>query len=228
MFKKSIVLADSSTIGRIGLNAIINQMDGFDVVGEAEDSDEALSLIEANVPHIVIIDFLSDGFDIETVVEIRRRFPKLMLLAITPLQSGATFINALRAGIDSYIKKSCDRPEVVDAIETTSEGTSFYCGKILEKIRKESIDIYDLEVVDFSCDAIELSRREKEVLRLIADGHTNGKIAELLFLSSHTVTTHRKNIMQKLGIKNTAGIVMYAVKSGIVSPNKFLFHTENQ
>ena len=73
MFKKSIVLADSSTIGRIGLNAIINQMDGFDVVGEAEDSYEALSLIEANVPHIVIIDFLSDGFDIETVVEIRRR-----------------------------------------------------------------------------------------------------------------------------------------------------------
>jgi DNA-binding NarL/FixJ family response regulator len=223
MLKKSILIADSSTIGRIGLNAIINTMDGYDVGGEAENSEEVFALIEKNIPHIVIIDFLSDGFDIETVVEIRRNYPKVMLLAITPLQSGATLTNALRAGIDSYIKKSCDIPEVIDAIEKTSEGTSFYCGKILKKIRQESIDINDLETVDFSCDAIGLSKREKEVLGLIAEGYTNAKIAELLFLSSHTVTTHRKNIMHKLGVRNTAGIVMYAVKSGIVSPNKFLF-----
>ena len=95
--------------------------------------------------------------------------------------------------------------------------------KILKKIRQESIDINDLETVNFSCDAIGLSKREKEVLGLIAEGYTNAKIAELLFLSSHTVTTHRKNIMHKLGVRNTAGIVMYAVKSCIVSPNKFLF-----
>ena len=223
MVNKSIIIADSSTIGRIGLNAIINTMEGFVVVGEAENSKEVFTLIEKNVPHIVIIDFLSDGFDIETVAGIRRSYPKVMLLAITPLQSGATLTSALRAGIDSYIKRSCDMPEVIDAIETTSEGNSFYCGKILEKVRKESIDINDLEVMDFSCDAIGLSKREKEVLCLIAEGHTNGKVAELLFLSSHTVTTHRKNIMQKLGVRNTAGIVMYAVKSGIVSPNRLLF-----
>lgn len=223
MLKKSIIIADSSTIGRIGLKAIIDTMDGYDVEGEAENSEEVFVLIEKNAPHIVIIDFLSDGFDIETVVEIRRSYPKVMLLAITPLQSGATLTSALRAGIDSYIKKSCDIPEVIDAIEKTSEGTSFYCGKILKKIRKESIDINDLKVMDFSCDAIGLSKREKEVLGMIAEGHTNTKIAELLFLSAHTVTTHRKNIMHKLGVKNTAGIVMYAVKSGVVSPNRFLF-----
>ena len=77
--------------------------------------------------------------------------------------------------------------------------------------------------IDLSCDAVALSRREKEILTLISEGLTNSKIAEMLFLSSHTITTHRKNIMSKLGVKNTAGIVMYAVKSGIVSPNKFLF-----
>ena len=129
---------------------------------------------------------------------------------------------SVRAGIDSYIKKSCDIPEVVDAIESTSKGKSFYCGKILEKIRKESIDISEMNNIDLSCDAVALSRREKEILTLISEGLTNSKIAEILFLSSHTITTHRKNIMSKLS-KNTAGIVMYAVKSGIVSPNKFLF-----
>ncbi|PCJ81393.1 MAG: hypothetical protein COA49_04655 [Bacteroidetes bacterium] len=227
MSNKSIIIADSSTVGRLGLNAIINQMQGFDVVGEAEDSSEVLELIAVNSPDIVIIDFLSDGFGIDTVVNIRRNNPKILLLAITPLQSGSTLISALRAGIDSYIKKSCDMPEVIDAIKSTAEGTSFYCGQILEKIRKESIDISDLEVVDFSCEAVGLSRRENEVLSLISEGYTNTKIAKILFISSHTVTTHRKNIMFKLGVKNTAGIVMYAVKSGIVSPNKFLFHSDS-
>lgn len=219
----SIIIADSSTVSRLGINAIVNQMDGYIVVGEADNSEDVFDLIISQSPDIVIIDFLSDYFDIETVINIKRRFPKLFLLAITPLQHGNTLINALRAGIDSYIKKSCDMPEVVEAIETTSKGKSFYCGKILEKIRKESIDISDMNSVDLTCDAIVLSRREKEILTLITEGLTNSKIAELLFLSSHTVTTHRKNIMSKLGVKNTAGIVMYAVKYGIVSPNKFLF-----
>ena len=219
----SIIIADSSTISRLGLNAIINQMDGFIVVGEAENSRSVLDLIIVKSPDLVIIDFLSDDFDIETVMNIKRKFPKLFLLGITPLQNGNTLINALRAGIDSYIKKSCDIPEVVDAIESTSKGKSFYCGKILEKIRKESIDISEMNNIDLSCDAVALSRREKEILTLISEGLTNSKIAEILFLSSHTITTHRKNIMSKLGVKNTAGIVMYAVKSGIVSPNKFLF-----
>jgi DNA-binding NarL/FixJ family response regulator len=192
-------------------------------VGEADNSKSVLDLIIVKSPDLVIIDFLSDDFDIETVMNIKRKFPKLFLLGITPLQNGNTLINALRAGIDSYIKKSCDIPEVVDAIESTSKGKSFYCGKILEKIRKESIDISEMNNIDLSCDAVALSRREKEILTLISEGLTNSKIAEILFLSSHTITTHRKNIMSKLGVKNTAGIVMYAVKSGIVSPNKFLF-----
>ena len=223
MLMKSIIIADSSTIGRIGLKAIIDKMDGYDVLGEADNSEQVFVLIEKNTPHIVIIDFLSDDFDIETVITIKRNFPKLFLLGITPLQNGNTLINALRTGIDSYIKKSCDIPEVVDAIESTSKGKSFYCGKILEKIRKESIDVSEMNNIDLSCDAVALSRREREILSLISEGLTNSKIAELLFLSSHTITTHRKNIMSKLGVKNTAGIVMYAVKSGIVSPNKFLF-----
>lgn len=219
----SIIIADSSTISRLGLNAIINQMDGFIVVGEADNSKSVLDLIIVKSPDLVIIDFLSDDFDIETVMNIKRKFPKLFLLGITPLQNGNTLINALRAGIDSYIKKSCDIPEVVDAIKSTSKGKSFYCGKILEKIRKESIDISEMNNIDLPCDAVALSRREKEILTLISEGLTNSKIAEMLFLSSHTITTHRKNIMSKLGVKNTAGIVMYAVKSGIVSPHKFLF-----
>ncbi|MDP4588684.1 MAG: LuxR C-terminal-related transcriptional regulator, partial [Flavobacteriales bacterium] len=85
------------------------------------------------------------------------------------------------------------------------------------------IDVHDLNLLQVSCEPVSLSARELEVITLIAEGHTNTQIADKLFLSSHTITTHRKNIMQKLGVNNTAAIVMYAVKSGLVSPNKFLF-----
>ena len=221
---KSIIIADSSTIGKIGLRAVIDKLDGFQVINEVETSSELLESYNTSNPDLVIIDFLSEGFDIDVIVKIKREYVGSKILAVTPMQSSQTFIHAMRAGVDSYIKKSCDLQEITDAIKITSNGTSFFCGKILEEIRKASIDVDDLSNVDeFPCDAIELSKREKEVLYLISEGNTNSEIADILFLSSHTVTTHRKNIMIKLGVKNTAGIVMYAVKSGLVSPNKFLF-----
>ena len=221
---KSIILADSSTIGKIGLRAVIDKLDGFHVINEVENSSELLESYNTSKPDLIIIDFLSEGFDIDVIVKIKREYIDSKILAVTPMQSSQTFVHAMRAGVDSYIKKSCDLQEITDAIKITSNGTSFFCGKILEEIRKASIEVDNLSNVDeLPCDAVELSKREKEVLYLIAEGNTNSEIAEILFLSSHTVTTHRKNIMIKLGVRNTAGIVMYAVKSGLVSPNKFLF-----
>lgn len=223
---KSIIIADSSTIGKIGLRAVIDGINGFEVVSEVETSEELLDSVKSISPELVIIDFLSEGFDIDVVVKIKREFTRTKILAVTPMQSSQTFVHAMKAGVDSYIKKSCDLEEITDAIIQTSNGSSFFCGKILEEIKKASIEVDDLNnVTELPCDSIELSKREKEVLYFIAEGNTNTEIAEILFLSSHTVTTHRKNIMIKLGVKNTAGIVMYAVKSGIVSPNKFLFQT---
>ena len=120
-------------------------------------------------------------------------------------------------------KKDCDLTEIVNAVTETRRGNKFFCGQILDTIQKAEINVNDLDFDSFTCEAIVLSERENEIIKLVAEGNTNNKIAELLFLSSHTVNTHRKNIMAKLGVKNTAGIVMYAVKMNIVSPNRFLF-----
>jgi DNA-binding CsgD family transcriptional regulator len=83
--------------------------------------------------------------------------------------------------------------------------------------------VNDLELTEFNCEAVSITERELEIITLIAEGYTNVEIADKLFLSPHTVNTHRKNILQKLGVNNTAAIVMYAVKTQLVSPNKFLF-----
>ena len=143
---KSIIIADSSTIGKIGLRAVIGKLDGFQVINEVETSSELLESYNTSNPDLVIIDFLSEGFDIDVIVKIKREYVGSKILAVTPMQSSQTFIHAMRAGVDSYIKKSCDLQEITDAIKITSNGTSFFCGKILEEIRKASIDVDDLSL----------------------------------------------------------------------------------
>jgi DNA-binding NarL/FixJ family response regulator len=151
---------------------------------------------------------------------------EIRFVAITPEQSAQTLVDALRSGVKSYVKKDCDLAEIINAVEETWRGNKFFCGQILETIQRACIDVNDIDFESFSCEPVVLSERENEIIVLIAEGLTNAQIAEQLFLSNHTVNTHRKNIMSKLGVKNTAGIVMYAVKTNLVSPNKFLFAAE--
>jgi DNA-binding NarL/FixJ family response regulator len=172
---------------------------------------------------VVLIDFTSEGFTIDTIQRISSKDPYLKFLAVTSAQNAQTLVDALRSGVTSYVKKDCELSEIVDAVRETSRGNKFFCGQILETIQRANIDVNDLDFDSFSCEPVVLSERENEIIVLIAEGHTNEIIAEQLFLSKHTVNTHRKNIMAKLGVKNTAGIVMYAVKTDLVSPNKFLF-----
>lgn len=207
----------------MGLTSLLREVDHYHLLGEADGPSRMIELLRSFSPDVVIMDFLSDGFSVEDVLAVKRLAPDARLLAITPQQSGSVLMNALRAGVDSYVKKNCSIGEVMDAIEETSQGGRFFCGQILEAIRRESIDVEDLAAVDFTCDPIGLSAREAEVITMIAEGMTNAQIADRLFLSAHTVNTHRKNIMQKLGVNNTAALVMYAVKSGFTSPNRFLF-----
>ncbi len=222
-----VIIADGNHIIRCGLSTIFGNYDQIEVSAEAENEAELIEGVKNFSPDVVLVDYLSAGFSIDSIINLKRLFPNQRVVAITPEQSAVTIVNALRAGVDSYIKKDCDVSEIVDSVVETGRGAKFFCGKILESIKKESIDVEDLDLKEFSCEPVSLSARELEVITLIAEGHTNNQIAEKLFLSAHTVNTHRKNIMQKLGVNNTAAIVMYAVKAQLVSPNKFLFSPFN-
>jgi DNA-binding NarL/FixJ family response regulator len=132
--------------------------------------------------------------------------------------------SALRGGVTSYIKKDCGIDEIIDAVLQTADGQKFFCGKIVEAMQRASIDMTKLIKEPLSCEPITLSDREYEVIALIAEGLSYTRIADQLHLSAHTVNTHRRNIMHKLGVNNSAAVVMYALKNGLVSPNKFLFN----
>ncbi|MES2587534.1 MAG: response regulator transcription factor [Bacteroidota bacterium] len=222
----NIILADSNDLIRVGLRTILNAQKDIEIIGEAKDNEELKSLIKNFETDLVLIDYTSHGFSIDVVPTILNSFPKVKFVAITPDQSAQTLVNALRGGVSSYVKKDCDINEIIDSVRETSLGHKFFCGQILETIQTANIDIHDLDVDSFTCEPVLISERENEIIKLIAEGQTNVQIAETLFLSNHTINTHRKNIMSKLGVKNTAGIVMYAVKTNLVSPNKFLFAVE--
>lgn len=224
--KMHVILADSNDLVRVGIRTILNSNGGFKIVGEARDKKELLEQIKNFPATVVVIDYTSAGFDIDVIPKITALDKNVKILAITPEQSAQTLVDALRSGVISYVKKDCDLGEIINAVEETGRGNKFFCGKILETIQRASIDVNDIDFESFSCEPVILSERENEIIILIAEGLTNGQIAEQLFLSNHTINTHRKNIMAKLGVKNTAGIVMYAVKTDLISPNKFLFAAE--
>jgi len=218
-----IIIADSNHLIRAGLNSIISQYNQFQLLGEANNEAELLEMVKNFVPDIILIDFAARDFSIDVIPRCLKINSRLKFVAITGEQTGNTIVSALRAGVTSYIKKDCDIHEIVDSLKETADGGRFFCGQILQTIRKEAIDINDLNISEFSCEPVTISERELEIIKFIAEGYTNIEIAEKLFLSPHTVNTHRKNILQKLGVNNTASIVMYAVKTNLVSPNKFLF-----
>ena len=221
--KMALIIADSNDLSRVGLRSILSSQTSIPIVGEARDSQELENQLASFDVSMILIDYTSPGFNIDIIGKQNASKKKYKFIAITPEQSAQTLVDALRSGIMSYVKKDCELSEIVNAVLETQKGNKFFCGQILETIQKAQIDVNDLDFDSFSCDAVVLSERENEIIVLIAEGFTNNQIAEELFLSNHTITTHRKNIMAKLGVKNTAGIVMYAVKTNLVSPNKYLF-----
>ncbi|HRP53690.1 MAG TPA: response regulator transcription factor [Fluviicola sp.] len=222
----NVILADSNELVRIGLRTLLSTEKNIQIVGEANNNIELTALTKAFDVQIVIIDYTSRGFSIEVIPQILNKKPSIKILAITPEQSAQTLVNALKSGVKSYVKKDCDSQEIIDCIRETEAGNRFFCGQILKTIRDAEIDVNDIDSESFTCDSVSLSERETEIITLIAEGLTNIMIADTLCLSNHTINTHRKNIMAKLGVKNTAGIVMYAVKTNLVTPNKFLFAVE--
>ena len=221
--KIRVGVADSNKLIVLALETVLSNIDDIELVGHAETGEDLLNMIREEHLDIVLMDFTAPGYSLEFIPGVFKLSPCTRVIAITPDQEAATIINALKAGVTSYVKKDCDFDEIIDSVRETAKGSKFFCGKILETIRRDKIDPDDEDLTNFNCEPVHLSEREQEIITLIAEGHTNTAIADQLFLSPHTVNTHRKNIMQKLGVKNTASIVVYAVKANLVNVNKFLF-----
>lgn len=221
------LIADRSELSLIGMRSILSEAHRVELVGVARDAVAMQAMIVRHKPHVVLLDHTAEGFGAQSIKDGLKRSRTTKFVSITTAPSTATLMAAVRAGVTSYIRKDCDVQEIIDAITNTADGSKFFCGKVLDVLRKASVDVERFLQEPLSCAPVTLSDRECEVVTLIAEGKSYTRIAEELNLSSHTVIAHRRNIMQKLGVNNTAAVVLYAVKNGFISPNRFLFDRAN-
>lgn len=220
--KIKILIADNSFLIREGFRSVIHGNTDFKLVAEAEKAEDLSEKLLLYRPNVLVIDYTSLYFCIDDISVIHKAYPEVNILAVTNPQNRSTISKVIENGVVSHLLKDCGKDEITEAIYSTAKGEKFYCGKIVDSVLKEK-EVSPRSSEAVSCDGIKLSAREIEIIQLVAEGLSNKEIAESLFLSVHTVTTHRKNIMSKLGINNTAGLVMFAIRQNLIEPNKFLF-----
>jgi DNA-binding NarL/FixJ family response regulator len=191
MAKIKILIADNSFLIRQGLRAIIEKTNNLILAGEAEKAEGLNEKLMLYNPDGLVFDYSSRYFCVDDIAVIRQYFPMVNILAITSLQSKQAVSNALGKGVMGHLLKDCGKDEIIEAINYTAKGQKFFCGKIIDILTRG--EECDSSVI--LCDGIKLSDREIEIVRLIADGMTTRRIANKLFLSAHTVATHRRNIM---------------------------------
>ena len=215
-----LLLADDHTILRDGIRALLSAEPDLDVVGEASNGAEVLALLETTPVDVVLMDVqmpLLDGF--ATMPELRQRFPEVRVLVLTMLDHENYVARMMEAGALGYVLKNAAISEITHAIRTVATGNPFLCTEIglnmLYKAVAQSSNTPDEEAGSHS--GADLTARELEVLKLIAEGMTNGEIADKLFTSKRTIETHRQNIIAKTQAKNTAALIKLAVSRGLIS-----------
>ena len=214
----SVLIADNNYLSRLGLYTLLSTSANFEVdYTEDENFDNLVSNIKKNKPKILVLDFQSLNFSSKQISVLTKTFKRLQVLAITDYMSRAEMQSALDSGVRSYLLKECDKEEIIEALHATFNGERFLCGKVAYFLaNSEDLEIMRPELEKVSCQGLGITDRELDVIRLISEGLSNKLIADKLELSTHTVNTHRKNIMAKLDIPNTAGIVMFAVKNKLL------------
>jgi DNA-binding NarL/FixJ family response regulator len=215
----SVLIADKNFLSRLGLYTLLRTSLNFNVeYTEDESFENLMECIKKNKPKILVLDFQSLGLTSKHILTLTQTFKRLQILAITDYMSRSTMQSVLDSGVRSYLLKECDKEEIIEALHATFNGQRYLCGKVAYFLsNQEQLEVIKPQLDKVSCQGLGITDRELDVIRLISEGLSNKLIADKLELSTHTINTHRKNIMSKLNIPNTAGIVMFAVKNNLLS-----------
>lgn len=206
-----VLIADDHALVRAGIRALVEKIEGVVVVGEAGTGSEALELIKDLKPKLVLLDItMPDGSGFDVLDQVTKKFPDVRVIVLTVHEAGEYAIRALREGAAGFLPKSAASTELEQAIQTVIRGQVYISP---ETSRKTLLDFGKGTKRDLLAT---LSPRQREVLRLIAEGRTTKQIAQLLEISVKTVETHRAQLMERLDIHDVAGLVRYAILVGLI------------
>jgi len=215
MKKIKVLVADDHEIVRYGICSVISTADDIEVVAEAPNGEEAVQRFKEQDPDVCILDIaMPDLNGIETTREIRSYDAHAKIMILTMHLNEEYLKQALNVGALGYLLKNSSKKELLEGIRKVAKGEKVFS----EPISKMMAERYIRQARhnDREKESVNITNREKEILRLIVDGYTSHEIAQILHISPRTVDTHRANLMQKLDIKNTAALVRYAIEHGHV------------
>jgi DNA-binding NarL/FixJ family response regulator len=207
-----VLIADDHGIVRSGLRMLLESVDGIDVIGEAADGIEARDAAIRDRPDLAILDVKMPGLTgLQATREIREQAPEVAVLILSMHEEERYLFEALKAGASGYVLKRAADRELIDAIRAVQRGEPFLTPEAQQALIRDVLG-------DGERQQEELTPREEEVVKLVADAHTNKEIAELLGLAEKTVENHRSNAMHKLGMRDRVELVRYAIRRGLIEP----------
>lgn len=214
--KQRIFIVEDHTLLRAGLRALLSQDPDLEIVGEADNGRDAIRAIGALAPHLVLMDLSMPGMNgIEAMMDIKRRNPDTRVLVLTIHKTDEYIHESLRAGADGYILKDATHDELRVAIRSVLNGKTYLSPDISGKVIHGYLGTGKASNVGSNWDL--LTHREREVLKLVAEGHPNKYIADYLCLSIKTVEKHRSNLMKKLDLHNASTLTSYAIEKGLLA-----------
>lgn len=213
--KQRILIVEDHTLLRAGLSALLSQDPDIEIVGELDNGRDAIRSIATLNPHLVLMDLTLPGCNgIEAIEEIKRRHPKVRVLVLTLHRNDEYIHESLRVGTDGYILKDASMDELRVAIRSVLNGKTYLSPDISSKVvngylgagrNSRTVSVWD-----------KVTHRERQVLKLVAEGHPNKFIAEYLCLSIKTVEKHRSNLMNKLDLHNASALTTFAIEKGLI------------
>ncbi len=216
-----LLIADDHEIFRDGMALMLSRQNDIKLVGQAEDGIELLQLEKELQPDVIITDIKMPRLDgIDATRQLLKQNPAVKIIALSMFDEENLIIDMLEAGAKGYLLKNADKQEILEAVFTVYEGSTYYCratsAKLASLIVKSRFNPYKKQ------ESIAFSDREIEIIKMICRQNTTQQIGEQLFLSKRTVEGYRTKILEKIGAKNVAGIVMYALKNGLVKEEELI------
>ncbi len=213
--KIRVLVADDHTIVREGVRLLLEAQPDIEVVGEAADGKAALELARQHRPDLIVMDIQMPNWNgLEATRAIKQEFPDMHILALTMYESDDYFFQVLAAGASGYLLKKAASTDLIAAIRAVHQGDVFLYPSVARRLVSDYLTRVKSGEEQNSYDG--LTAREREVLKLIAEGHTNQEIANKLVISPSTVQTHRTRIMQRLNLHSRAELIKYAVRKGLL------------
>jgi DNA-binding NarL/FixJ family response regulator len=214
--KSRVFIAEDHTILRAGLRALLSSHPDYEIIGEAEDGMEAIRGVACNTPDLIILDLSMPKMNgLEAITEIKKVSPETKILVLTIHKTDEYILPVLEAGADGYMLKYDTQVELITAIKSVLEGKQYLSPGVSQQVVMGYLEGNKSIKDKSSWDA--LTTREREVLKLIAEGHKSREVADYLCISEHTAVKHRANLMEKLDIHNVSELTAYAIRRGIVA-----------